>query len=265
MEDEKEVDLKSRGENYKEFLNAFGIKFGMKTVIARWMSHFTSKKIPYKIKTLWGENVWVRINSSDVDLAKKIIGKNGGEYDFLSKIENIESFKCIIDAGANIGLFSIIARKYAPRARIIAIEPDVGNYVMYLKNLGIGENDIAIHAGLWNKSCKLVMESRNTGDVGFIVYESDMGNIKAVSMEDIVKNNNISHIDILKMDIEGSEYEVFDETAEKWIDMVGILIVETHDRIKTGCAERVHERLMKHGYSHMRYGENDVYQKIGRV
>lgn len=46
---------------------------------------------------------------------------------------------------------------------------------------------------------------------------------------------DLDFIDILKMDIEGSEKNVF-ENAKDWIDKVGMITVELHDRICMGCS-----------------------------
>ena len=42
------------------------------------------------------------------------------------------------------------------------------------------------------------------------------------------------HIDILKIDIEGSEKEVF-EASKTWIDKVTVVMAEVHDSLKPGC------------------------------
>lgn len=72
-------------------------------------------------------------------------------------------------------------------------------------------------------------------------------------------------IDILKIDIEGSEYEVFDENAEKWISNVSLLLIELHDRIKPWCAYRVFHIMKKSGFSYQIYGDTYVFYKNGEV
>jgi hypothetical protein len=46
------------------------------------------------------------------------------------------------------------------------------------------------------------------------------------------------HIDILKVDIEGSEKEVF-ENSSTWIDRIRVIVIELHDRYKKGCSQAV--------------------------
>jgi hypothetical protein len=50
-----------------------------------------------------------------------------------------------------------------------------------------------------------------------------------------MKDYAIDYIDILKVDIEGAEKEIF-SGSPSWINHVGVLIVELHDRLKAGCS-----------------------------
>ena len=185
----------NRLQSYKGFIQAFGVVYGMKVILMRWVSHFTKEKLPYHIRLQWG-GVQLRINSSDAELARDLIGKNGGDYDFLQNISSIQNFQTIVDAGANIGLFSMIARREAPNARIIAVEPDHGNCEVCRVNMGFRAGDTLIEAGLWNKNCRLGIKSRATGDVGFTVYEDEKGAINTVCMKQMILDNRLTSIDI---------------------------------------------------------------------
>lgn len=254
---------------YREYLRSFGIYYGSKMIVMdRWLAHFTKGRRPFRIKVSCVESpVYLRMNSTDADLASKLIGKQGGEYDFIKSLPGIENYQTIVDAGANVGFFTLLAKRAAPHARIISIEPDSGNYEMLCRNCPsaadscTGGGDIKLHAGLWNKACKLGIEKRKTGDVGFVVYEDENGLIDAVSMPDIMTKMKIDHIDLLKMDIEGSEFQVFDESAEQWIDKVDVLIIETHERFQPGCEERVFSMMARHGFLHRRDGENNIFER----
>ncbi len=47
----------------------------------------------------------------------------------------------------------------------------------------------------------------------------------------------------------------------EWIDRIGILIIEAHDRFRPGCASRVEAVMRQHGYRHEIIGENDIYRR----
>ena len=54
-----------------------------------------------------------------------------------------------------------------------------------------------------------------------------------------MRRSSIKHIDLLKIDIEGAEKEVF-EHSSMWIDQVGALVIELHDRFKDGCSSSLY-------------------------
>ena len=53
--------------------------------------------------------------------------------------------------------------------------------------------------------------------------------VAAITRDRLMRDQGIDHIDILKVDIEGAEKEVFADTSA-WIDRVGSIIVELHER-----------------------------------
>jgi hypothetical protein len=60
-----------------------------------------------------------------------------------------------------------------------------------------------------------------------------------MTLDKLMDECGIDYIDVLKIDIEGSEKEVF-ENAARWIDRVGMIAVELHDRFKSGCSSSVY-------------------------
>jgi hypothetical protein len=66
-----------------------------------------------------------------------------------------------------------------------------------------------------------------------------------------------STIDILKLDIEGAEKEVF-SNCDKWLGNVRILMIELHDHLKPGCSSIVYSALAKFNFSECRNGTTIV-------
>lgn len=55
-------------------------------------------------------------------------------------------------------------------------------------------------------------------------------------MGGILERFGISSIDILKLDIEGGEKKVL-EDSHNWVDKVRVFVAELHDRIVPGCSD----------------------------
>ena len=182
---------------------------------------------------------YLRNDSSDVDVYKNIMDER--QYDF----KTAYTPKVIIDAGANIGLSTIyFANKY-PEAKIVAIEPEISNYELLLKNTSFYPNISAVQAALWDKDGEIDLYNVGSGYYGFTVSENPKkipgsyivhkeGIVKTVTIESILNKYGIEKIDILKIDIEGSEREVFTK-SENWIGKVTAVLAELHERKVKGC------------------------------
>lgn len=83
-------------------------------------------------------------------------------------------------------------------------------------------------------------------------------------LKDILINYKLDEIDLLKMDIEGSEYEIFSSQDLGWLDRCHALVVETHDHIVEGSDQLVNRVLKEHGFSKYTYEENQFFWKKKR-
>ncbi len=179
----------------------------------------------------------LRIPSSDVPTFSQIYIKN--EYDFNVR----DTPKIIVDAGANIGIASIYFSNKFPDARIIAIEPEKNNYEILIKNIESYKNITPILGALWNEDAILNVVDCGLGNWGFMMQaqngeiglcEKRICKVRGMTVNTIMKEQDINHIDIFKIDIEGSEREVFQD-ASSWIGNVDSIIIELHERLKPGC------------------------------
>jgi FkbM family methyltransferase len=154
-----------------------------------------------------------------------------------------------------------------PDAKIICIEPDPENFEMLQKNVAPYSDVYCENCGIWSKNTKLkVYDKFNLGKWGMVVEEdNENGNIPAMSINGILEKYNISQVDMLKLDIEGSEKEVFLNGFEAWLPRVKTVVIELHDRMKAGCAKSFFEAVNATfpGYTFSLSGENIVIENSG--
>jgi FkbM family methyltransferase len=174
------------------------------------------------------------MNTPDLKLAISSLVKK--EFDHIRST----SPKFIIDAGANIGTSAVFFAKKYPAAKIIAVEPEDGNFKLLLKNTSSFQNITVIKAAIWGSVEKRTVQNRFTGHWGYTVadthnkIESTGQDINCITIDSIMKDFNIEKIDLLKMDIEGCEKDVF-ENSSGWINSVSVITVELHEGICAGC------------------------------
>ncbi len=176
--------------------------------------------------------------------------------------------KTIIDAGANIGLASIYFANRYPEATIIAIEPESSNYELLKHNVNSYNNVIVLNRALSNISEMLDVEDIGLGHWGFITskknkdtMESSSGqSIKTITIDEIMQQYQFEHIDVVKIDIEGYEKELFESNYERWVPQSRNLIVELHDGMKPGCSKSLFSCMCQYSFNVRLKGENLVFK-----
>jgi len=168
----------------------------------------------------------------------------------------------IIDGGANIGLTAVyFANKY-PGAKIVSVEPDKNNFQLLQTNTKHYKCITLLNTGIWNRQANLASVDSGMGANAITVQEVDWdmpGSLKAVSISDILKMQQWESVDVLKLDIEGSEKKVFENNYESWLPNVKVLIIELHDRTLSGCSESVFSALSNYNFSKIEKGENCIF------
>lgn len=170
--------------------------------------------------------------------------------------------RCIVDAGANIGDETIRFRYFHPDATIVALEPQPGNYRLLTKNVEGDPNTIILSKGLWSRECDLNIIANGSNE-GFSVCEvpDGTGELQAVSIDSILtllsnRCNGFTEIDILKLDVEGAEFEIFSRNYEKWVSKVKVIIVECPDQDHPGTAMTIFRALSGLEFNMRICGEN---------
>lgn len=156
--------------------------------------------------------------------------------------------RVIVDAGAYTGLSAVYFATRYPGATVIAIEPDSANFDLLVRNTSGLENVHAVQAALWSHDGLIDLTDPGKGEWAFRVAELDdpenkgarldkvsRNQVQAITVPGIMRRHDLSHIDLLKLDIEGSEKEVLAGSAP-WIAYVGAIFIELHDRFKPGCS-----------------------------
>ena len=249
------------------YFNNLGMYYGIKLIFFNILSKVIKpKKSNFKIKIKskkTGEDfIIIRPFTTDLYLVKNLL-RNNGEYDFLydSNYSWVKNAKVIIDAVACVGMFSRMMYEINKKALIIAIEPEKSNYNILKENTNYN-NIVCKKNGLWNKCCNLIVEPSETGVWGFTVREiKENGDVQAIGIEDILNEFNLEFIDILKIDIEGAEVEVFDETASKWLKKVKMCIIEFHERKRPNSSKKIIDLLKKQGFKYEVYEENYIFMR----
>ena len=173
-------------------------------------------------------------------------------------LDGLSNVDFIVDCGANVGFASAYLLSQFPRASLVAIEPDPGNFEILQRNLApYGSRARAELAGVWSHNARLRIEEkpyRGGGAWALQVRECTPGegsDIEALDIPTILARSGRDRISILKMDIEGSECVVFGApNVDSWLPRVDCLAVELHDDTHFGpCTDVFHRAIANRGFS----------------
>lgn len=134
----------------------------------------------------------------------------------------------IVDCGANAGFTSAWMLSRWPKARVVALEPFPGSAAIARRNLApYGARAELREAAIWSHAGRLVVEAVPGNEWGVQVREAragEAGDVDALGIADL----GLPRIDLLKIDIEGSETELFSARTDAWLPSVGAIAIELH-------------------------------------
>jgi len=176
--------------------------------------------------------VWVRGGTSDLDVVEQLMVQHELGFD----LDHAPNW--IIDLGANIGVSAVYLANRFPSARILALEVDSANFELLVRNTAPYPQISPIHKAIWPVGGRVRISNPQAQPWSFQVESTALDDplgIDAISINDLVMRYSIPRIDLLKMDIEGSEREVLSDALTPWLETTDVMAVELHERHRTGC------------------------------
>lgn len=216
------------------------------------------KVLNHKTKSLYvpftKTKIELRPDTSDVTVYKQIFVWE--EYKFHVKFEP----KIIIDGGGNIGLSALYFSSRFPEAKIYVLEPDQENFKLLVKNTAHRPNIIPIESALWGSNISFKTD-KSGGNWGIQIFADSGEENQTLTIHDLMKNYSIDKIDILKLDIEGAEKDLFKGDLS-WLENTKLMVVELHDFLIPNCSKTFFSAIEKINYSLDVSGENIIIENL---
>jgi FkbM family methyltransferase len=146
-----------------------------------------------------------------------------------------EAPRLVLDLGANVGFASALFLNMFPNAFVLAVEPDPDNARRCMDNLApYGSRARVVVGAVWPTPGRLVLSRgtfRDGKEWSTEVRQAGDGETPDVTAWDIPGLLALCpspSIDLLKIDIEGSEQALFSTGTEGWLQHVRNICVELH-------------------------------------
>lgn len=141
----------------------------------------------------------------------------------------------VLDIGANIGIFSLYASKYAKT--VYSLEPSLEHYTVLTQMINHNglSNVVPIKKAIYIENKELPFGGPDNNKTMTSLHTATWQNGKpnekviATTLDTLFKDYNIDHIDLMKIDVEGTEFEILaSEGFRKVSSKIDVVIGETH-------------------------------------
>lgn len=199
--------------------------------------------------------LWIRPRTSDLRVFDQIFIAENYHLPFAVPAQ------LILDLGANVGYASVYFARHYPDARIIAVEPESSNFRVLARNIEPYPNVIAIEAAIWPRAEQLAVD-KSGPEWGFRVTAngtSEMPSVKGITIDEVLARwSGGAPVDLLKIDIEGAEKELFSAPCDSWLARTRLIVIELHDQMVPGCEKALERITRSYRFLTMTNGEDTI-------
>jgi FkbM family methyltransferase len=224
---------------------------------------------------IFTRNFWIRSDTAEQDL---VIVKDVAEDDSYQIDAMPMPRPVVVDVGAHIGCFSKRLHDRNPLARIFTVEccpenvaaltRNVGEFATVVQGAMTYEPDVALLNAVYanchstggstvirrSELARRVTEGTCAEEPGNDMpgeYWADFRPMRCLTLEELMQEHGLDHIDILKLDCEGSEFSILGKTRS--LDRIGLIVGEYHG--EANFARLVEERFADWELKILRTGE----------
>lgn len=172
----------------------------------------------------------------------------------------------IIDLGANVGYSSAYFLSRYPGAKVVSIEPDPSNFKLLQQNLApYATRSLVRRAAVWSETRRLSIKKGEFGDgrewstqVAVPGETNQYGYVQGYDLDHLISLANTDKVDLLKIDIERSEIEVFSHNTA-WLSKVKNICIELHD---DECSNVFFSAMSEYSYDVLKVGDLTICSHI---
>jgi FkbM family methyltransferase len=207
----------------------------------RWLWCYYASRLP-NARSRSDELVQLLLGSGVGKGLRLMIRTNGWDFRIVEEIfaqdayhVNLDKVERVLDLGGNIGLAALFFAREYPSARVCTVEPIPDNLVLLERNLDLNRSPIeVVRAGIGVQDgkarFKISEDTAGHSRVGInmsVLPTGEQVEVDMLSVPSLMQRIGWRDIDLLKMDIEGSEAEVLGGRPA-WLNQVRCIIGEGH-------------------------------------
>ena len=209
---------------------------------------------PYILRFYNGLKVEIRPDSGDLYGCFEVLLR--GDYTKLG--QSLKGEDVVIDVGANIGSFSLLAGKaVGAEGKVIALEPDERNFRQLQRNIALNNltNVKPIRCCLGSYSGDIELYGSDVSLFNSIYSSVDNKEVSRVesqkvpitTLKDLMRDLEIDQCQYLKIDCEGAEYDILEAMSKKSAAKVEQVTIEVH-KVPGHSEQEINDSMENLGY-----------------
>ena len=173
----------------------------------------------------------------------------------------------VVDVGANVGVFSLLA---ARTARIVyALEPASSNFSLLHSNTAQAANIVALNLACARENGRASLDISSDPVSFSITAQSASANretVEVINLATLFDRYRIERCDFLKLDCEGCEFEIILDSERSLMDRIDRIVMEYHDHRSTRFSHRdLLHALEQLGFKATSYHPNGTHGMIAAI
>jgi len=200
-------------------------------------------------------------NEGDLSIANELFLDH--QYRFCDEvIKNAKS--SILDIGGHLGFFSLYAALLNSKVPLYSFEPHIGNYEILKKNIkqnrikNVTPKNLALDKEMKQMKLQISQEDLNHSTIRAIEPTGESQSIQTTTLERIFYKNRIEKCDLIKIDCEGSEFDIIYNAPKEIFNKTSNIFLEYHDWIEGENSNKLKDFLKNQGYKVEKYPNNKM-------
>jgi len=169
-----------------------------------------------------------------------------GEKIWTPEGHEVESGDTVVDIGAHIGTFSVLAATSASNVRVFSYEPDPTNFDFLTQNIRLNNLRnvkafplaVAGNRGSTKLFTAPADDAHSTVGLAGVSVSSRYVDVRCITLEDVI--HEVGRCDFLKINCEGAEYEILMKTPEKSLRAIRKMSIDCHPIPDHNCSDLGH-------------------------
>lgn len=219
------------------------------------------------------------INYLNLGEAKLLYDEIFEEQTYLRHGVTLQDGDCVFDLGANIGMFTLFVHQQCRQARVYACEPIPPIFEVLRRNIQLYGLPVKLYqCGISDemKTAEFTFYPRASATSGMYAdtkadeemtraymnnqeeignyaedflegrFETERYSCQLKTVSDIIRENALEQVDLLKVDVEKSELDVLNGISDEDWKRIKQFVIEAHD--SDGRLESITARLERHGF-----------------